>query len=180
MKHSRTFGPVHCVAFLGLLLTTGCEYFEDVIVPAVDNEAPNVYAAVWYQDVYEAVSANNSPGLHYTVSDPDELYVALGAGIDEGGIASLTISGESLCNCLQGNVGQIKYGLQAPLVKTQTGGVGSTVSNGLWDGPVIKLSDFDSCAPGWTTTSLGYTWTVTTEDFHGNVSNHGWATMSWP
>lgn len=60
-------------------------------------------------------------------------------------------------------------------VETQTGGVGSTVSNGLWVGEPFRASfHFWRCGGG-TADAVLLKWRVWAEDFHGNVSTYGTA-----
>jgi hypothetical protein len=164
---------------LALATMAGCEYFSDVTVPAVDNTPPTAYAAVWRSDVYEAISNNPGAPLVFEVSDPNDYYMLVGAGTDAGGTKKVTIAHEFTRSCIQGGLGQFQSGLMAPMVETQSGSVGQTVSNGVWGGPYVRLSDYMTCNPGWTLTSVAYHWHVTAEDFHGNKSSHGWAKIHW-
>lgn len=165
-------------AVLMLALLPSCDEFEEVTVPAVDNTDPVAIAAVWQADEYLDLSSGNMTPLSYDV-ELDEGYVIIGAGVDSGGTKKITIQHEWSNHCRQGNLGQNKYGLMAPIVRTQPGGVGSEVSNGLWDGPLVFLSDYTTCNAGFTLKSVTYSWHVTAEDFHGNVSTHGWASIHW-
>ncbi|WAS90674.1 hypothetical protein [Nannocystis punicea] len=170
-------------ALLVLVAAVGCDYFSDVTVPAVDTTAPTAYASVWRSEVYEEISFGTNDPLSFEVDDPTEYYVLIGAGTDGGGVKKLTINSEYSKSCEAWEDGDKivsnTSGLSVPLVKTQTGGVGSTVSNGLWDGPYVRLSDYASCNSGWTLGYVALRWTVIVEDFHGNTATHGPAVFYW-
>ncbi|WP_096328875.1 hypothetical protein [Nannocystis exedens] len=164
---------------LGLALV-GCDYFYDVTVPASDSTPPVAWAAVWRQDVYEAVSSSDGgAALSFAVPDPNDYYMLIGAGTDDGGTKKVTIQQEFSRTCIQGDIGQLQTGLLVPMVETQSGTVGATVSNGVWTGPMVRLSDYATCDSGWTLSHVAYLWHVTAEDFHGNKKSHGWARIHW-
>jgi hypothetical protein len=169
----------HGAGMLALTALAGCEYFYEVTVPAVDDTPPLAYAAVWRSGVYEAFSYNPGAPLVFAVSDPNDYYMLVGAGTDDGGTKKVTINHEYSRSCTQGEIGQLQSGFMAPMVETQSGSVGATVSNGVWGGPYVRLSDYTTCNPGWTLASVAYRWHVTAEDFHGNETSHGWATIYW-
>lgn len=155
---------------------SGCDYFDDVTVPATDTKKPTAVAAVWQADEYLAFSSGTSQPLLFEV-DPDEGYVMIGAGMDSGGTKKITISRGYQTSCINGGFIETAEVALPPIVKTQPGGVGQEVSNGIWDGELVVLSDFLTCSAGSTPTQVDLTWTVTAEDFHGNKQVHGPATM---
>ncbi|MCY0988515.1 hypothetical protein OV203_15390 [Nannocystis sp. ILAH1] len=157
----------------------GCDYFYDVTVPASDSTPPVAWAAVYRAEVYEAISGGTQTPLSFEVADPNLYYLVIAAGTDAGGTRKVTMNHEFTRTCVQGDLGQNTSGLLAPFVDTQSGSVGSTVSNGVWTGPLVRLSDYATCNPGWTLSYVAYEWTATAEDFHGNTATHGWARMYW-
>lgn len=166
-----------------LLLTVGssagCDYFSDVVVPTFDFDPPIAMAGVYRGGQYLAVSNNNGTPLSYQVSSLDDYYIPFGAGIDDGGMKRMTMQPEFNRVCTRGTLGQSQSGLLVPIVRTQSGSAGATVSNGLWDGPVLRLRDYAQCNPGFTLSYVEYTWRVTAEDFGGNSTSHGWARIYW-
>lgn len=162
------------------LALVGCDYFYDTTVPASDSTPPVAWAAVYHGGEHVAISSSNAGSpLFFPIDDPDEYYLLIGAGTDDGGTKKVTFSHEFSRTCLQGNLGQNATGSFVPMVETQTGSVGATVSNGVWTGPMVRLRDYATCNSGWTLASVSYKWHVTAEDFHGNTKSHGWAEIRW-
>lgn len=167
-----------------LLLTlgssAGCDYFADVVITTFDFDPPTAITGVYRGGDYVALSTNNNgSALSYKVSSLDDYYLPFGAGIDSGGMKTMTMWPEFRRTCTNGNIGQTQTGTLATIVRTQSGSAGSTVSNGLWDGPVLRLRDYASCNSGFTLSSVEYMWTVTVQDFAGNTRSHGWARIYW-
>ncbi len=163
----------------GALSASGCEYFSDVTIPSTDNTAPLTYAGVWRSGNYLATSLNSNPALNFQVSSLDDYYIFFGAGIDSGGTRRITISREVQRLCVNGSIAQQQTFTLTPIVRTQSGSPGNTVSNGIWDGPYMRLRDYASCNPGYTLSSVSYIWHTTSEDFAGNQTSHGWARARW-
>ncbi len=176
--------PLTCLRSTLLLLLTlgsaaGCDYFSDVVIPTFDFDPPTAMAGVYRSGQYLALSSNNGPALSYKVSSLDDYYLPFGAAIDDGGAKRLTVQGEFNRVCVQGNLAQSQSGLLLPIVSTQSGSAGSTVSNGIWDGPYLRLRNYATCNSGYTLSYVEYTWRVTAEDFGGNARTHGWAKIYW-
>ncbi len=165
---------------LPLVVLVGCDLYSDVTVPTTDTTAPVAQAAVWRSEVYEAVSYSGIDPLSYEVSDPNDYYQIIASGMDNGGIKKVTMLREFDRTCTQDpDLAQSATGSLTPMVITQSGTVGSTVSNGQWTGPLVRLSDYATCNPGWKLSSVSYRWHVTVEDFHGNTATHGPAKIHW-
>lgn len=161
------------------IATPGCDYFYDVTVPVQDNTLPLAYAGVWRSGEYLATSLNSNPALNYKVASLDDYHLFFGAGIDSGGTERITIHREVRRVCTNGSIGQQQTFTLTPIVSTQSGQPGATVSNGIWDGPYMRLRDYASCNPGYSLASVSYDWHIVAEDFAGNTRSHGWARAYW-
>lgn len=158
----------------------GCDYFDDVTVPATDTEKPVPYLAVWQDNVHEKIWANPSVPIwptYYNIAF-DEYYVLLGAGIDAGGTKKVTFEHGYTASCMQGEFYAEGYTVSqtlTPVVSTQPGGVGQTVSNGWYTGASVRLSDYAVACPAGYSPDVVYRFRVTAEDFHANKITFGWA-----
>ncbi|MFY0537404.1 hypothetical protein [Nannocystis pusilla] len=162
-----------------VLALVGCDYFFDTTVPASDSTPPVAWAAVYHGGEHVDISSSNAGSPLSFAADPDEYYLLIGAGTDDGGTKKVTVSHNFSRTCVQGNLAQNSSGLGVPMIETQSGSVGATVSNGVWTGPTVRLRDYATCNAGWTLSQLTYSWHVTAEDFHGNTQTHGSANIHW-
>jgi hypothetical protein len=146
-----------------------CEYFDPVVVPAVDSYPPVLATRAWIN------------GEEYLHLGPVEEYVD-GAGDiviapgmwDSGGAEILTVEQTLWIYCHDDDVDP-ELGQQTeiwfyPLQASQSGGVGSTVSNGLFVvGNVTDLSGYDwYCYEGFELEEVVYEWSIVGRDFAGN------------
>ena len=166
---------------LGLLAagaTTACDDFDDVTVPSVDSQKP-LNLSAYYRNGKRTVSIRP---LRLTTDDPEESILVLPAAYDAGGVKKLTVRRRVTRSCHMGaqfyDVAPIEL---SPLTRTQSGGVGDTVSNGLYAGYSFRAQnhiDEEFCNIGeWP--MLTFHWSIESEDFHGNVAESGWNTLSY-
>ena len=80
--------------------------------------------------------------------------------------------------CKSGSFIQESIGDFGHTFETQDGDVGDVVDNGLWTS-ISKQFDPDRCPAGYTLSSAYVEWSVETEDFHGNVNDHGTARITY-
>ena len=152
---------------LFLCLTMGatdCQYFYSTTVPATDTTAPATWDGVWTNGDYVELVTNPGAFTHHVALG--EEVIAVSSGIDDGGVSNVTMATEESWLCCSGNICSDTESLSSPIVATQAGSVGATVSSGVWTGPAVQV--IDSCNVGYTLASYRFAWTTTTVDFHGN------------
>jgi hypothetical protein len=152
-----------------LLLATGytsCESFVTVTVPATDTRSPTTYDGVWKDGEYvEGAIPGQNIDYHIT---PGEAVLAIGSAVDPGGLRRLTMSSSFRYTCCSSsNVCSVTQPISVPQTDTQSGGVGSSVSNGIWLYSAVELP---SCSSGMTLRSYSFSWFTQGEDFHGNIT----------
>jgi hypothetical protein len=151
---------------------TSCTYFSSVVVPATDGVRPMMAARVFI----DGVETTRVGTITQSVDDPDAIIVAVSAAIDAGGVRSLTMTRRVEVRChdagAEPELGQLTVVSFTPLRDTQSGTVGSTVSNGLYLVDAFRLSDYTNlCAPGFDLVRVTYLWSMTARDFHGNTAS---------
>lgn len=175
--HALLLAPV------ALLLATGateCDAFTTVTVPSSDSTAPELYDAVWFESEYEEIE-HHSETLTYHLA-PGDLILALGSGLDSGGVKKISMTREwSWTCCTSGNVCSTTQTLAAALSDTQPGGPGDVVSEGMWLGQSVELpSANELCNSGWWPTSYRFRWRTTAENYHGKTRTGPLRTVQWP
>ena len=153
---------------LVLCLTMGfteCQLFTTTTVPPTDTTPPTTWDAVYLNGNYVAVSATGSSFVYHITPGASVLW--LSSAIDGGGVSKITTSTSQTVNCCRGSICERSESLSVPVVTTQDGGVGSTVSDGVWWGTAITGPSLD-CGDGFTLVSFSFSWFTTAEDFHGN------------
>lgn len=157
------------LAPLLLLLATGytsCEYFTTVVVPASDTGVPTTYDGVWKDGDYVA-GALPGQEIEYHLSE-GEAVLAIGSAIDSSGLRRLTMSTSFRKQCCNASgICSVSQPISVPKTETQPGGVGSSVSNGIWLYASVQLP---KCNSGFTLRSYSFAWWTEAEDFHGNVT----------
>jgi hypothetical protein len=160
--------------WLLLLLTiplfgfTECSYFSPTVVPSVDTRPPIVGTRMWIDGV-ERIDLSTSS--HTTSSGS---VVVAPFVFDSEGARRLSVGEVVVVRChnfhTSPQLGQISTIDFTPQLASQSGGVGATVSNGLFlIGSVTDLSSFVSfCDTGFTLESVNYTWLATGADFGGH------------
>jgi hypothetical protein len=156
------------VATVLLLLTTGftdCDSFTDVTVPAYDFDAPITYDGVWKGTYVRSALTGNSFEYHLA---PGQTVQAVSSAIDSGGLKNLEmIASYSESYCCNSSLCYFQgpHSMPADYGDQQVGGVGSTVSNGMWLYSTVQVP---TCARGGSLQWFRFRWQTWAEDFHGN------------
>lgn len=147
--------------------STDCDSYSTVVVPAADTTVPFALDGVYDQATADWIELQETSvnGVTYHIT-PGKLVTAVSSGLDSGGTRKVTMATETGWQCCQGNICSNTSSLAAPIVDGQSGGVGSSVSNGVWVGTII--GKLPTCNPGFTLTGYRFAWRTTVEDFHGN------------
>jgi hypothetical protein len=166
------------VASALLLLSTGfteCASFTDVTVPATDTTLPLTYDGVWLNGQYLTASMTGN-SFEYHLS-PGESVVAVSSGIDTGGLQSVEMYTGWSSRCCSGSVCSLAQPLSHAISDQQAGGVGSTVSNGIW---VYSSVGLPTCGSGYTLSSFRFSWFTRARDFHGNTVVGDYQSIVYP
>lgn len=163
------FFPLALVPWLG---ATDCEFFDTVTVPESDANPP-ILGTRLFIDGAESMAAWE---MHETVSDPDAFIVAFPFVYDPGGAKNLNLSEvvEVRCKLVTGEPSPGFDAHLAPSADSQSGTVGSKVSNGIYlMGHTFQPSEWGKSCEGKTTTvdRVVYTWAISGEDFGGNSAS---------
>jgi hypothetical protein len=151
---------------LALPLLGGCELFDDTVVPPVDSSPP-----IAAPTLYQGGDYVWATGKTWTTSSKSQGYIVLAASYDWGGARKVTLNRHATALYAQGDIGAYQFAALAPIVETQSGGVGQTVSNGVWTGDWVQPGKmFAATLSGMPLQWVEYTWSVTAENFHGGVS----------
>jgi hypothetical protein len=143
---------------------TDCDYFAKVTVPATGGGPPIVYDGVWKNGKYETL-VNHSAPLHLTWFEQDRSPIVVSAARDHSGVRELRTSARTETECCIARQSCQKIVTARPeLVATQAGGVGASVSNGLYNFDVVSRP---VCPAGYSVTSFSYYWVTDAVDFHG-------------
>jgi hypothetical protein len=159
-RQALFFAPLLLSVTMG---ATDCEYYSDVVVPSSDSTPPTAYDGVWRGGEYQVIRPSGSTGLIFHIK-PGQPVIAVSSGIDPQGLRKITMSSDVGWLCCDGDICSSTSSLSVPIVETQAGTVGSTVSSGIWTGQEV---DLPGCNPGYTLESFRYTWTTKAENFHG-------------
>jgi hypothetical protein len=160
------------LAFVGLasLSMVGCEYFSQVTVPINDTNPPEAWSTVY--DVVagkHVASGVRTSQATYTVKDDRATYLAIGAAMDNGGAKRVTIQGNARVDCTNGQgIASTQYQHFGQEQAEQSGGVGSTVDNGVFTYYAVRFDQIVHCSPGFHVESASFSWVTLAEDFHGN------------
>lgn len=171
------------LAPVALLFATGatdCDAFTTVTVPSSDATAPELYDAVWRESEYEEIEHHDQT-LTYHLA-PGDIIIALGSGLDSGGVKKIWMTRETLKTCCTfGNICSSSTATATTLTDTQPGGVGAVVSEGMWLGQSVELPPANElCNPGWWPTSFKFRWRTTAENYHGKKRTGPLRTVQWP
>jgi hypothetical protein len=188
-----TFAPPRATASLvriskrlgvpALLVLAGCEFFHPTTVPASDTSKPWAVVALYYDDDHQEMSvgdmtltdAVNDVQFEYVTDDPSKFFIALGAGVDSGGVHEVRMQSRVTARCVYGPPSTRVLEPWTLQTVTQNGDPGDTVDNGLYASKGFRGSDWlhelDFCSDGSYTVSLS--WFSRAEDFHGNVAHRG-------
>jgi hypothetical protein len=155
-----------CLPTLGF---TDCESFGPVTVPATDTDAPFGVFRVYLDDTEQVVGSTTLE------VDYDSSFIVVPAIMDGGGAKELHVTETVVVKCQWWWYPEITFDL-APysnsFVESQAGGVGSTVSNGIYGvGTVYDFTSFyDDCTPYESSVAeISYFVSLLDSvDFHGN------------
>ncbi len=158
-----------CLAVFVPLLS-GCEFFDDVVVPELDDGPPIAWAFLLEDGGY--IPAN---GRTFETRDPDESFIILSAAYDQGGARRVTMrrTTEARYESFGWSGGwALNTGIYAPDThEVPDACPGDVVSNGLWTGAFVTPGhDWPEHCGDLKLVSVTYTWTVEAEDMHGNVT----------
>lgn len=158
------------------IASTGCNEFWDVVIPAKDVTAPTVVPGY----ILNGKKTIGVGGIYVETTDKNATFYAISSAVDTGGVARLESMSRVVLECA-GN-GRSQWVWPDEEIHdghaTQDGDVGDTVSSGLWDMNIVRLSALlrRATCPGdtWPIT-IRYLWRTYAWDFHGNVSplTHG-------
>lgn len=144
--------------------STDCDSYSTVTVPAADTTPPVVLDGVYDQAAASWIVLQGGGAVYHIT--PGKLVTAVSSGVDSGGTRKVTMAIETGWQCCQGDICSRTSSLASPIVDSQAGAVGSSVSDGVWVGTII--GQLPVCNPGYALTSYRFAWTTTIEDFHGN------------
>lgn len=156
-----------------------CEYFDPVTVPATDTNPPTLATRYWVAGVEHLALWP----VDETTSNPS--IVVAPAMLDSGGAQRLDVAQDLYIRCHDDDadpeLSQETHIWFFPRSATQSGSVGSSVSNGLYlVGDVSDLSDYEwYCDSGFDVVEVEYVWSITGRDFHGNVSHLDGNRIRW-
>ncbi len=159
------------------LLATGCEFWEEVTVPAVDTTPPSAVARLLELEGQGIDKFAFHSGQHVSVvtNDPNRSFVAIGAAWDPQGAKRVRIDrgGSYVCTLPGGGVGSASYITMAPLHATQSGSPGIVVDTGVWNGALVTTDKDGLCEAPYELESYTYWWSVEAENFFGQVVSGG-------
>ncbi|MBV1858828.1 MAG: hypothetical protein KUG77_10480 [Nannocystaceae bacterium] len=158
-----------------LVLTTGCEFWTDVTIPAADTTPPAGVARLLEinGDELDLFAFSSGETINYVTDDLDRNFVAVGAAWDLQGAKRVRMYQTATRRCVDGDIGAVQYIDMAPLNAEQAGVPGDVVETGVWTGEYISGDYADNC-PGTThLVSFTYQWGVEAENFFGQVVNGG-------
>ena len=150
---------------------TDCQFFSSTTVPAADTQPPTTLDAVWSNGNYVQVAVNSGSLLYHIPLGTT--VVAVSSAIDDGGVSNVTMMSAEVWQC---TAGPQSGRLSDPIVATQNGGIGSTVSNGVWTGIGVTT-------PNCGLDQLQYyyfIWWTIAEDFHGNTMTGNREIIAYP
>lgn len=164
-KSAMVCSPLFLCLTMG---ATDCQYFSTTTVPAADTTVPVTWDAVWVNGNYVNLSLNPNSSTYHIAAGAS--VIALSAGMDSFGVRKVTMEGSERWVCCDGDICTIAEPLSVPIVATQDGSVGSTVSDGVYTGRFVQTPS-RACTGGLSLVSYGFTWRTTAEDFFGNKTS---------
>ena len=165
---------------LFLCLTMGatdCKYFSTTTVPTADTTPPVTWDAVFANGDWTNLTLTGNRFTYHLA--PGATVIALSSGMDSGGVSKVTMGPSEGWTCCSGDICSQTDSLSIPIVATQPGGAGDTVSDGVWANRVVSLPA-NLCQSGWTLVSYRFTWTTTAEDFYGNKTSGKLQVIQYP
>lgn len=140
---------------------TDCASFESVTVPRADTSSPTVFGGVWLGDRatgdYQLVALGDD-GFRFD-GDYDDRFVVFAGGEDTGGVRRVTLETDWWMMCREEPFPRIGRHVD---VRSQDGGVGDTVSSGVYARRRVERG----CPEGRVTAYVA-TFQATVTNFHG-------------
>jgi hypothetical protein len=156
---------------------TDCQLFSTTTVPPTDTTPPVTWDAVWLNGNYVALAPTSSSFVYHLA--PGTSVLMLSSAMDQGGVSKVTTGSFQEWTCCDGPTCRTVDADFAPVVTTQGGSVGATVSNGVWWGQAITVPT-SLCSNGSTLASFMFAWATTAEDFHGNQAAGALQSIVYP
>lgn len=160
-KTALALSPLLLLLCMG---STDCEAYSLVTVPTSDSTAPDTYDGIWWDGEYQDLGSQDASVVYHIT--PGEQVIAIGSGLDQGGVKKVVMAPEMSWTCCSGGVCSNTSSIMASITDTQGGGVGSTVSNGLWVGTGVTMPAASPCNAGWTLKSWSWSWRTTATNYH--------------
>ena len=164
---------LHRSLFAIALLTTGCEFWDEVTVPAADTTPPAAVARLLELDGegMDRFAFQAGQQVSVVTNDPNRRFVAIGAAWDPQGAKRVRVDrgGSYTCVLPGGGVGSASFITIAPLHATQAGGPGVVVDTGVWNGALVTTDKDGLCDAPYVLESYTYWWSVEAENFFGQV-----------
>jgi hypothetical protein len=167
----RTIAKLSLAATLFFCATgyTQCEYFGNTTVPSSDGDRPVNYELVW-TGTYDALVVDGYEPMSYAMTDPYATVMAVSAAIDGGGVRKIRQEWAVEYECCQKNSSICYTESHQPTGSSedvQSGGPGSTVSNGMWLAQGVNPSSY--CPSNYDVDAFYFGWGTYAEDFFGHV-----------
>lgn len=161
MKHALFLVPL----MLPLLGFTNCQYFSPTTVPTSDTTVPIAVPSL----MMDGQQQIRFGALSVTTNELKDFF-AIAAIYDTGGARSVVMNQGMTIRCSGNGLGKIIHvDFANPPSDRQSGGPGSTVSNGIY---VWSYIDFEAqaalCGAGFVASRIDYGWTFSGDDFFGN------------
>lgn len=161
---------------------SSCEWFSNVVVPATDTDSPTLWNGVYDVSAGQYVALATSAGagpiatqFGVALADQSNTYLAVGAAIDPGGVAEVSLDGRVELSCWGPDGKDYSWSSREVPTEYQHGSVGATVSNGLWTYGVIRFDQYltmcPSIIPGGHFRFVDYEWTTEGIDFAGHITS---------
>jgi hypothetical protein len=155
---------------LGCLATiSSCEYFTNVIVPPQRTSEPAAWAGVYaLRDGAYVSLGPGQGGAYYRTNSATDAFLAVAAGYDPDGIYAVKeYDAEWLQYCKGTGIDPDSQWV-ADQVVTQPGGIGQTVSNGLWTYDLVRFDQAPTeCPNGYSLDHITFQWKVSAQDYFG-------------
>jgi hypothetical protein len=177
-RRGTTWGLI-VFAALALLVLTACDA-QRIVVPPKDGTPPSITMNVnnGSDDTFTLTETSadmeRSLGLNSRV-----ILLAIARDMD-GGVQNVSIDGEIVLNCHQGDLGRRTYAAIRS-DNPQSGGIGSMGLTALSTSYVIDVRAWvRRCPAGWTFDSVGGTFFATGRNYHGGTATTSAFSFSYP
>lgn len=166
-----------CRRFFGLLgatalvLSSGCEFWSEVTVPAADSTPPMGVTRLHEigGEGLDLFAYTSGETVNYVTSDRHRTFVAVAAAWDQQGARRVRMYHGATRTCANGDIGASQQIHMAPLEAQQSGGPGDVVDTGVWTGRAVSMREADNCPGATELVSYTYWWSAQAENFSGQV-----------